>query len=309
VSEGGAQIGQRPEAVAATEEQLCRPQRARGDDHRVGAHGGERGRGGRGGIEPLVAHAVTRAVRDGSDPVNAMERVDLGAVALGQGEVIEVERVLGVGGAAEHAVARVVARLLVHRSVGVPAPRSAVYGDGHELGGAGARGARARVEEGCRPGGKRPPGRRFEGGGVEHLVRKAVIRPERLEVDGGRPADVLEDGRRRAQVDVEVVERAAAHAASLDHVHAREDAVVKESEVAAFRIPERVTGDLARRAREVDVAPAPAALEHAHAAPGLGQPARRDAAAEARPDDDDVVARVHGRLPIQRRARRPGRKK
>ena len=65
-------------------------------------------------------------------------------------------------------------------------------------------------------------------------------------------------------MDVEVMQRAAADAAALDHVHLLERAILDDAEAAIIDVPESVARDLARRARKVGCRPTAAALKNAH---------------------------------------------
>jgi len=140
-------------------------------------------------------------------------------------------------------------------------------------------------------------GRRRKGGGSEHPARHLVIGIENLAGDGGRPASVGEDPLVGRQVDVEVVERAAANPGTLNHVDVAKRRVLEEA-VRATLLPEGVGANLTDRAREVAPRPALAALQNGDRAAGLGQPAGDDGAAEAGADNDHVVGVAHAGSPL-----------
>jgi hypothetical protein len=59
------------------------------------------------------------------------------------------------------------------------------------------------------------------------------------------------------------MQRSAAHAAALDHVHLVEGAVLHDPVAVVLDIPESIPGNLSRRAGKIDPAPTPVALEYA----------------------------------------------
>ena len=204
VPERRAEPRQRAVAVAAAQQQLVRAERARGDDHGPGidlAALAQRRRRRMAAIEgELVAAAPARL-----DLRDLVQRVHLGPGGLRHGEVGAIERVLGARDAADRAVAGVVAGRLRDRGVGMQPGGPGVDGDRHALGLVADPGAR--LLEGQRAGRERTARRRRERRGLEHALRQRGVRGERLAVDARRPALVGEDRRRRADVDVEVVQR------------------------------------------------------------------------------------------------------
>ena len=142
--------------------------------------------------------------------------------------------------------------------------------------------------------------------GALHRVHGVVVA---VEVGGRQRQAVGREGRRvLAQHDVGVDERAAAQPAGGDRVEALEVVVLVEAVAALARRPQRAP-PLARRAREGAGRPRLAALEHEHRGVGLRQPAGDDRAAEARPDDDDVVALSRHPLPTPPDAGGPARRR
>jgi hypothetical protein len=124
---------------------------------------------------------------------------------------------------------------------------------------------------------------------AEHPLRGVVVgrqrgTPVRVEV---APLRVVVEALRRAVERVRVAEAAAADARAADHRHVLED---REAEDPAHPQPgrEEVAAQVPRRARQLVVGEAAAALQHADAVALLGQPQRADAAAEAGPDDEPV---------------------
>src|SRR5690606_802832 len=102
----------------------------------------------------------------------------------------------------------------------------------------------------------------------------------------GRREEIVLRRRQGARVD----ERAPAHADAV-----RDGDVVEEAELEDARRPHRRAPvpllEVARAPGEVFFVEAQALLEDQHLVALLGEPERRDAPAEARADDDEVVAR------------------
>ena len=123
--------------------------------------------------------------------------------------------------------------------------------------------------------------------GVLHRVHGVVVR---VELGGRERQPVGGEGRGvLAQHDVGVDQRAAAEAAGGDRVEALEVVVLVEAVATAAGRPQRAP-PLARRARERAGRPRLAALEDQHRGARLRHPAGDDRAAEARADNDGVVA-------------------
>src|SRR5205085_7274614 len=125
----------------------------------------------------------------------------------------------------------------------------------------------------------------------QHVASLVVERIEDVALDALGPTRILENFPGRANVNIEVDERAAADAARLQHVDVFESAIVEQAEI--FVIPERAR-NLARGARKIFFAPTLATLEDANRSARLGEPASIDRSAEAGSDNNDVVDVFHG---------------
>ena len=292
----GAEIGQSA-GLPAAQQQLVGPQRPSSDDDGLGVDDALLGAPWILRVASQEAHAIP-AAPNRLDQLRRVQRQDLGAVALGERQVRDVHRVLGLGGAAEGAVAGVVARQLRHAAVRIGPRRAGVDGDRYEL--ARPTDALARLEKDRRPRRQLTPGRRLERRGTQHVARKLVVGLKALERHFPGPARILEDARRRADVHVEVVQRPSAHAAALKHVHPRERAVLDQAEAALGDVPEAVPRDLTRRAGKVRGAPAAPAFQNADLLAGLRKPTADDAAAEARPDHHHIRPTSHPRSPTSK---------
>jgi hypothetical protein len=108
------------------------------------------------------------------------------------------------------------------------------------------------------------------------------------------PLPVGVEARPGAIERVRVAEAAAADAGAADDRHVLEQRQAEDAVQAQPR-GEEVAADVPRRARELVVGIAPARLDDDDAVALLGQPVRRDAAAEARADDEPVVVVIASR--------------
>ena len=117
--------------VAASEQQLSGPERARRDDHSgpedLSGHPLAR----RFGIERLRGYRIAAGSR--LDPVGLVKGTDFEPVALAKRQVGEIEAVLGPRPAAKQAIGRVVARFLDEAAQRVGADGSGVDRDRHQL--------------------------------------------------------------------------------------------------------------------------------------------------------------------------------
>jgi hypothetical protein len=108
------------------------------------------------------------------------------------------------------------------------------------------------------------------------------------------PAHVLEGLRRGDQQGVGIDEAAAADTGAVQEERVLHERHLEDAVHAQPGLPE-VLGQVPVRLREVLALPPLAHLEHCDAIALLAQPQRRDAAAEARADDHEVVVEVrHG---------------
>ncbi len=130
-------------------------------------------------------------------------------------------------------------------------------------------------------------------GDAEHPLGLDVVRRERrLPVVEAAPLRVVEEALRRDVERVRVAEAAAADAGAAEHGHVLEDRDAEEALHAEPRQPE-VAAQIPVGSGEVAVREPSPALQHADAIALLAQTQRRDAAAEARPDDEPVVVVTH----------------
>ena len=310
VAEPSAHIGQRARHVAAAQQHLGRGHRSRGKHHQA------RLRGAWDPAPPLEAIVADLVAASGRlDVGDEVQRPHVGALALGERQVVAVERVPGVDLAADVAIAEMHAGALLHAlRIGEALAVAHVEGggarivpfaiEGHgelELLEAASRadglGAVAHELHLLRPLVVR------HGLHVHHAPDRCVVRRHRLPGDLGRPA-AIEDELIRHRRDVGVDQRAAAHRGALGHRHMLEDAQVEPAVPALGSLvapPPRI-GVLARVGLGV---PASAALEHQHAVAGLCQPARAHRAAKTAADDDCVE--IHRRCLLQ--LGRPGMKR
>ena len=277
-------------------EQLVGAERAGREDHAAGGEGLAAAPDPGAGVlgRDLVAlGAVGGAERPdvGDEPLG----VDLGAGALGQPQVVLDQRVLGAVRTADHAAAaaqagRAVGACAVEERVGDRRPRLAV--EQHADARLGVRVLDADLA--------RVLAQQVVGGVVlvvgdhaEHPLGLVVVRRQRrLPVVEAGPLGVLVEPAARAVERVRVAERAAADAGAADDRHVLEG---REAEDAAQPEPRRpeVAPQVPGGAREVVVAEAAAALEHADRVALLAQAQRGDAAAEAGADDQPVVVVGH----------------
>jgi len=267
--------------LAAAQKQLVGPERSGGHDHHRGLDLARLDALRRIGISPREAHQIA-AVAQWLDQLRGVQRPDLRPVALGDRKVCHVHCVFGVGGAAKSAVAREIARQLAHPAVRVRARGARVHPDRHQL--RLAPESPARIQERVCARRQHATLGRTEGLRAEHHARQPVVRLQPLEADRAWPPLILEDARRRLDMNVEVMQRPAADAAALDHVHLLERAILDQPKAPSFDVPEPFPHDLARRAREIGRSPPAAPLEHAHRTTRLRQTARENAASKARPD-------------------------
>jgi hypothetical protein len=255
-------------------------------------------------IERRVADRVAATVERFQRP-HVGERADLGAVMLGMGEVVVVERVLGAEVAADvalaaqlagHAVAVVeVAELLLDPLAGnrgLP-----LVGERH--------GERRQEPVQAVALGRQLEGDRLRRAGVGLVLERVSLYADHpldavvvgVEVGAGhRPvlvsavAQVLldEPALVLAQEDVGVDQRAAAEAGRDERVDPAERPVVVHAGQPALGVPEALAR-AARAAGERAGGIRATALEQAHPLPGLRQPVGHHRASEARADDDGVV--------------------
>jgi hypothetical protein len=232
--------------------------------------------------------------------------MDHGARALGQPQVVLDQRVLGTVRAADHAAAAAQAARAVR-------PCAAEEGVGHGLPARGAEeDADARLGVGvldadlARELAQEVVGRvvLVVGDHAEHALGLVVVRGEgRLPVVELRPLRVPVEAPPRAVERVGVAERPAADPGPAHDHHVLERREPEDAAQAETGCPE-VALEVPRRAWEVGVREAPAALEDPDAVALLAQAKRRHAATEARADDQPVVVEGHRRRLYRRRRRR-----
>ena len=300
------------EGAAVAQQQVRGPQRAGAEHEPVAGQRQQRRRTAvrRGlavlGVQRRVAHLVAAAVARLDRP-NVAQRPDLSAVVLGVREVVVIERVLGAEVAADVALAAQLARdavavvqvaqLLLDLLAGPRRLALVGEGDGQRrqeplepvglggvLEGVGLR--RARV------------GLVLERVALEpdHRLDAVVVRVEVLARD--RPVlvaavvDVLlhEPLLVLAQEDVGVDERAAAEAGRDQRVDPLEGPVVVHPGQAALGVPEALARPV-RAARERARRIRAAALEDAHALPGLRESVGHDGSSEPGAHHDRVEVR------------------
>src|SRR5205807_3689544 len=107
LSERRAEVGQSAMVVLRAQQKLARAQRSRRQNKPPSHHGARLGALGIRGIESSERNSVPASIQ--LDFVDAMQGVNLRAMLLGQRKVVEVQRVLGMQNAAQHAIARIVA--------------------------------------------------------------------------------------------------------------------------------------------------------------------------------------------------------
>ena len=213
--------------------------------------------------------------------------------ALGEPEVVLRQRVLRVVRAADHAAAACDAAgaggaFTVEERVGDRLPgRAEVDADARlRVGLVGADLAAELAQE--LVGGVV----RGHGDHAEHPFRGVVVRRERgVPVGQARPLRIAIEAVGGAVERVRVAERAAADAGAGDHHDVAEQREPEDPAHPQPRGPE-VAPQVPRRARHVVVGDPPAGLDQPDAVALLREPERRDAAAEARADDEPVVVEV-----------------
>jgi hypothetical protein len=292
VPEGGRQVGQGPVLVAAAQQQLGRAKGARADEHVPGRHLA---------LDALAAGARV-AVLTQADPVAVTGAGDVDrfgpggdgrAVLLSQGQVVQVQGVLGALVAADVALAGEGAG-----SLGDPEPVGPFALEPHgqvgveeavalpqELGGLGHEPRLGRQLAGSRVGGHRLD--------IEHVGDQVVVRLECRPAVRLGPGPV-EDLLGRPHGDVGVDQQPAAVAGRLHGEDVVERPCVVQALVAQ---PQPAVVEPGQVAGKAPGRPAPAALDHRDVHPSLGEPAHRHRAAEAAADDQGlelVAAQVLG---------------
>ena len=134
-----------------------------------------------------------------------------------------------------------------------------------------------------------------DGRDAEHALRLVEVRRERrlpVVLEPG-PLRVVVEARPRAIQRVRVAEAAAADARAADDRHVLEQRQAEDPVQAEAR-REEVAAQVPRGLRELVIGEPPAGLEDADAVALLGQPVRRDAAAEPGPHDDPVEVVLDG---------------
>src|SRR5262249_16813348 len=164
--------------------------------------------------------------------------------------VIQVQRILRMNMATEHAIATVDTTIL-DNSLAVYFFRTGVNTNLHEF--RFSSGILRRSDEGLCARRHGQIGRRRGLPRFAHFSRFVVKRIKNVALDTFGPTRQFEDLFRRADVNVEVDERATAYAAGLKHVDVFERAIIKQSEI--FVVPKRAR-DLSGRARKIFFAPA-----------------------------------------------------
>ena len=233
-----------------------------------------------------VAHAESFVA--GAEPGHLRPGRHLGAGALGECQVVEVERVLRAEVAADVALAAVRAPALQGAELVRPRllsrslePHGQVRPEGLPLaaepGCGGLHEARLR---------RQLAGRRVlpDGSDVEHVPDEVVVRVERRARVRSGPVRVEHVGR-RPYLHVCVDQRPSAIAHPLHHQHVTEMPDVVGP--AAAPMLEVWTGPVARKGPERK---APAALDQRHVDARLREPARRNGTPEAAAHDDRLVA-------------------
>jgi hypothetical protein len=271
------------------------PEEELGGVHRTSADEDLRGvDGARHAAVPMIAvrHdvAVALAAAGARDVPHLALRAHLRAGALGQREVVEIERVLRVNVAADVALAAVDApRLGDAELVGRDLARRRVQVDGDvrvtELLGA-PQLLRHLLHQQRLGGDHLAVGDGFH---VEHVAHEIVVRVERLPGVALRPG-AREHVGRRPEVDVGVDERAPAVPRGLDDLDLLHRLHVEEPLLAC---PEPPVGEAVEAARERASRVAPSALQDGDVDSRLRQATRGHRAAEARPDHDRTVGVLH----------------
>ena len=316
VAEARAQLRQGARHIPTMQHQLGGAHRSRRYDHQPGGRGA--------GLAAALVEVVEAdlvAALGRLDAGHQMQGADLRLVALGDGEVVAIQRVARLHVAADVAVAQMHAGALLdavlvgegaaearidgRATVGSVVGPVWIEGDGdvHLLEAvAGADGVGGLAHQ-------------LHAQGplvIRHLLHvhdvahPGIVRRHRVPGDLGGPAPV-ENGSVRRGRDVGVDHRASADRGTGQYRHMLEDAQVEPAVPQLGRFlaePPRI-GVLARVFRGAVltlVIPAPTALEHQHAHAGLGQPTCADRAAKAAADDDCVE--VHRVAPSS--ARQPG---
>jgi hypothetical protein len=78
------------------------------------------------------------------------------------------------------------------------------------------------------------------------MPRARVVGLKHLEVDLRRPARVIEDGRRRAQMHIEVVKGPTTDTTALYNVHGPKRPVLDYAKAFGIRVPKTISSQLAR---------------------------------------------------------------
>ena len=275
-----------PDVVLRAEEEVRRVHRAGAEEHAPGPHRGLLVAG----SVIVVRHGVGVVSVVAADVQDLRERPDVGAELLGHGQVVQVERVLGVELAAGDAL---------------PAHHASVEVDGQrrqeEPGLASERARRALHRHHLRQWGRHESlgdERRRDRPDPEHGGDDVVVRVERpAGVDRGpavRVRTVSRGGRERGlgrtKVHVGVAERAPAISRHLDGERALEVLHVPEPVIERPRPSGGVRQVVGPCGGPREVAPvvATAALQDADVLPGLGETAGGHGTAEAGADDDGI---------------------
>ena len=216
-----------------------------------------------------------------------MERVDLGAVGLGAGDVGDVDGVLGQQRAAEVAAPEVVAAVLVDAAERVRAALAEVDGEREAL----------RVAPRPLPHRRECPhlaeiGLERRRAWQQRLLGAVVVGVERRPVDGGGPVRIVEDLRRCAQLHVGVDQGAAAHPGGGQHREVLHQPQIEHPAGVQRGMPKRERR-LRGPIRVVAGTEASSALEHAYPTARLRQAAGGDSATEAGADHHRVIGVLH----------------
>jgi hypothetical protein len=184
-------------------------------------------------------------------------------VTLSEGDIVEIEGILGMHVTADHAIPAVYTGTLGYATMGVEAVWTGVDGNLQQV--SLPSGHLGSLTEGCGARRQLAALGRLQRDGIEHILDQAIVWVEDLAGHLCGPA-TLKGALGGFDLNVEVDQRAAPHSARLNYIDGLEAPVVEEASIPL--VPERVS-KLPDRPRELSLPPTSSSLEDTNGAASL----------------------------------------